>query len=491
MSDLMKDITALCKRRGLIYPSSEIYGGFANSWDYGPYGVLLKNNVKQIWWDAMVKSRDDIVGLDSAILMNPKVWEASGHLDQFADTFVECPNPKCKFRYRFPDDFPDVLATRNKHGLYEHSSNAGSMLCNKCGTDLWEVPMRNFNLMFQTFIGPTAHRELKPEEIDEVIFEPSERGGVSTVLCGIPKRHIIEYSPNAVAYLRPETAQGIFVNFKNILDSTRVKIPFGIAQIGKSFRNEITPGNFTFRTREFEQFELEYFVDPKNADKAFEEWKKERLDWYLKLGIDKKKIKHKDHPKKDLAHYAKAVTDIEYEFPFGWAELEGIANRGDYDLEQHQKVSGENLQYTNEAGEKFLPYVIEPSGGVDRAVLAFLIDAYKEEEVKGEKRTVLALNPKLAPIKVAILPLIRKEPLIKMANKIYTELKELWFVEYDESGTVGRRYRRQDEIGTPYCVTVDFDSLEDNAVTVRDRDSMNQERIDISKIKEYLIEKIK
>jgi len=429
MSDLMKDITALCKRRGLIYPNSEIYGGFANSWDYGPYGVLLKNNVKQIWWDNLVKSRDDIVGLDSGILMNPKVWEASGHLKEFTDSLVDC--KKCKQRFKL-DDLKQKKCT--------------------CGGEFTSA--RDFNLMFKTYAGPVE-------------------------------------SDASLVYLRPETAQGIFVNFKNILDSTRVKVPFGIAQIGKAFRNEITPGNFTFRTREFEQFELEYFVDPKNADKAFEEWKQNRLKWYLDLGIDKQKIKLKDHPKKDLAHYAKAVTDVEYEFPFGWAELEGIANRGDYDLREHQKLSGENLRYTDEEGKKFLPYVIEPSGGVDRTVLAFLIDAYKEEEVKGEKRTVLALHPKLAPIKVAILPLIKKEPLIKLANKIYTELKELWFVEYDESGTVGRRYRRQDEIGTPYCITVDFDSLEDGRVTVRDRNSMNQERIDISAIKEYLTDKIK
>ena len=425
----MKNIAALCKRRGIIYPNSEIYGGFANTWDYGPYGVLLKNNVKKAWWDAIVKYRDDVVGLDSAILMNSKVWEASGHLKEFTDPMVDC--KKCRQRFKLDDIKNNV--------------------CPVCKGQLTQA--RDFNLMFKTNVGS------------------------------------VEDKANLI-YLRPETAQGIFVNFKNVLDSTRVKIPFGIAQIGKAFRNEITPGNFTFRTLEFEQFELEYFVDPKEATKLFKEWTKSRLDWYVSLGIDKKKIRLEAHSKKDLAHYAKAVTDVEYNFPFGWSELEGIANRGDYDLKQHQEASGKSLEYTPVEGKKFLPHVIEPSGGVDRATLAFLVDAYKEEVVKGEKRTVLSLDSKLAPIKVAILPLVKKALLIKIAKKIYEDLKKEFFVEYDESGTVGKRYRRQDEIGTPYCITVDFDSLEDKKVTIRHRDSMKQERLEISRIQDWLSKKI-
>lgn len=484
----MKSIVALCKRRGIIYPNSEIYGGFANTWDYGPYGVLLKNNVKKAWWDAIVKHRDDVVGLDSAILMNPKVWEASGHLKEFTDPMVEC--LKCNTRHKFPDAFPKIKCKETVGG-YSYSAKRGEYVCPKCGSEIvdkdGDLPLlkfntKQFNLMFQTFIGPTAHKEFQPSEME---VEGDGEGGMQTYE-GAPARWLIEYDPEAVAYLRPETAQGIFVNFKNVLDSTRVKIPFGIAQIGKAFRNEITPGNFTFRTLEFEQFELEYFVDPKNATKSFKEWTKSRLDWYISLGIDKKKVRLEPHSKKDLAHYAKAITDVEYDFPFGWSELEGIANRGDYDLKQHQKASGKSLEYTPVEGKKFLPHVIEPSGGVDRAILAFLVDSYKEEIVKGEKRTVLSLDSKLAPIKVAILPLIKKTPLITIAKKIYEDLKKEFFVEYDESGTVGKRYRRQDEIGTPYCITIDFDSLKDKKVTVRDRDSMGQKRIKISELQNWL-----
>jgi len=417
---------ALCKRRGLIFPSSEIYGGFANTWDYGPYGVLLKNNVKQAWWTDMVQKRSDIIGLDSAILMNPKVWEASGHLTEFTDPLVDC--KKCKKRFK-----GDALT---------------GTACPECGGDL--TAAKQFNLMFKTNVGP------------------------------------VEDSDN-VAYLRPETAQGIFVNFKNVVDSTRVKLPFGIAQIGKAFRNEITPGNFTFRTLEFEQFELEYFVNPKDADKQYQAWTKARLKWYEDLGIDKKKLRLTEHPKSALAHYAQAVSDVEYEFPFGWSELEGIANRSDYDLKQHAKFSGEDMVVGE---EKITPYIIEPSGGVDRATLAFLVDAYTEEEVKGETRTVLALHPKLAPIKAAILPLVKKEPVVEIAKKLYEELRKEFFVEYDDGGTVGKRYRRQDEIGTPYCFTIDFETVDDKAVTVRDRDSMAQERIPISSVAEFLRKKL-
>jgi len=427
----MKDIVALCKRRGLIYPSSEIYGGFANTWDYGPYGVLLKNNVKQAWWEAMVKLRDDVVGLDSAILMNPKIWEASGHIKEFKDPLIDC--KKCKQRFKADD-----VKTKK---------------CPNCGGEL--TAPKAFNLMFKTNVGPVE-------------------------------------SDKNTAYLRPETAQGIFANFKNVLDSTRVKLPFGIAQIGKAFRNEITPGNFTFRTLEFEQFELEYFVLPKEATKSFKGWVDTRFNWYLDLGLDKKKLHKVPHPKSDLAHYAKAVTDIEYKFPFGQSELEGIANRGDFDLSQHEKFSKQNLKYTDEAGKKIMPYVIEPSGGVDRAVLAFLVDAYKEESVKGDKRLVLSLHPKLAPIKAAILPLVKKDKkLVDIAKGVYEELKADYFVEYDDGGTIGKRYRRQDEIGTPFCITVDADSIKDKTVTIRDRDSMRQTSVKISELGDFLQSKLK
>lgn len=454
----MKDIVALCKRRGLIYPSSEIYGGFANTWDYGPYGVLLKNNVKQAWWDNIVKSRDNIVGLDSAILMNPKVWEASGHLKEFSDPLIECEH--CNVRHKFPDAFSDIISAKKVDDGWIYKTKGMGPKCPSCGKMIDNfVPKskqpKQFNLMFKTNVGPVENKD-------------------------------------NIAYLRPETAQGIFVNFKNVLDSTRVKVPFGIAQIGKAFRNEITPGNFTFRTLEFEQFELEYFVEEKDANKIFKQWVADRFKWYVNLGINKKNLQRKDHSKSELAHYAKAVTDIEYNFPFGWSELEGIANRGDYDLKQHQKLSGKSLEYTPVEGKKFLPHVIEPSGGVDRALLAFLIDAYKEETVRGEKRTVLSLHPKLAPIKAAILPLVKKDAkLVKIAKDIYEGLKDDLFVEYDDGGTIGKRYRRQDEIGTPFCITVDSDSIKNNTVTIRDRDSMKQKSIKISKIKDFLDKNLK
>jgi glycyl-tRNA synthetase len=427
----MDEIVNVAKRRGFIYPSSEIYGGFANAWDYGPYGVLLKNNVKQAWWQDMVMKRTDIVGLDSAILMNPKVWEASGHLENFTDPLVEC--RECHQRFKADD-----LTEGN---------------CPNCKGELTEG--RQFNMMFKTHAGPA------------------------------------EDSASDV-YLRPETAQGIFVDFKTILDTTRNKLPFGVAQIGKSFRNEITPGNFTFRTREFEQFEIEYFVkDALSAKKAFDEWVKTRFEWYKGLGINPDNLRLHEHPKSDLAHYAVEVTDVEYNFPFGFSELEGIANRGNYDLSQHEKFSGQELRYFDEETKtKILPHVVEPSGGVDRAVLAFLTDAYTVERIEGEERIVLRFSPRLAPIKAAVFPLMKKEPLIMKAKEILHQLKEKWFVEYDESGTVGRRYRRQDEIGTPYCITVDFDSLEDNMVTVRDRDTMKQERILISDIVNFLERKL-
>lgn len=431
----MDEIVNLAKRRGFVYPGSDIYGGSANTWDYGPYGVLLKNNVKTAWWQDMVMKRMDVVGLDAAILMNPKVWEASGHLGNFTDPLVECKNCQARFRQ-------DQLEGEN---------------CPTCGKSDWGEP-RNFNLMFKTFAGPVEDT-------------------ASTI------------------YLRPETAQGMFVNFKNILDTTRVKLPFGIAQIGKSFRNEITPGNFTFRTREFEQFEMEYFC--KNADEAkqvYDMWLKERRDWYLKLGIRKENLNFRVHEEDELAHYAVAACDVEYNFPFGWSELEGIANRGTYDLAAHEEASGEELRYfDDETKEKILPHVVEPAGGVDRATLAFFVDAYTKEQVgDGDERTVLKLHPKLAPIKVAIFPLVKKDPLLTVAKDLTGRLKEKFFVEYDESGTVGKRYRRQDEIGTPFCITVDFDGVESTpqTVTVRHRDSMEQERIEVEKLEDWLDSRI-
>lgn len=456
----MEKIVSLAKRRGFIFPGSEIYGGFANTWDYGPLGVELKNNVKRAWWKNMVRLRDDIVGLDSAILMNPRVWAASGHVSTFSDPLIEC--KRCHERFR-----EDNL-WEGKYG--EIKTEHGKPLCPVCGGELTES--RKFNLMFKTFAGPVE---------DEA--------------------HMV--------YLRPETAQGIFVNFKNVASAARMKIPFGVAQIGKAFRNEITPGNFTFRTREFEQMEMEFFVEPGTDGKWFEQWVKNRIEWYLAYGIKKENLRLREHKKEELSHYSKATSDIEYKFPFsakggpasggGWGELEGVANRTDFDLKQHQKTSGRDLSYFDEEKKKaYLPYVIEPSAGADRAALAFLIDAY--DEIEGgrttttksakEKEVVLRLHPELAPIKAAILPLVKKEPLKKLAEEIYRDLKEEWMVQYDEVGSVGRRYRRQDEIGTPFCVTIDFDSLEKNDVTVRDRDTMKQDRVKIAELIDYLSEKL-
>jgi len=426
----MDKIVNLAKRRAFIYPGSEVYGGLANTWDYGPYGVLLKNNVKAAWWENLVIGRTDVVGLDSAILMNREVWKASGHEEEFIDLLVEC--KKCHLRFKKDD-------LKNNR-------------CPKCGEKL--APVKKFNLMLKTHLGPVDNQE-------------------------------------NLVYLRPETAQGIFVNFKNILDTTRVKLPFGVAQIGKAFRNEITPGNFIFRTREFEQMELEYFVYPKDEKKYFDFWVKEREKWYLNFGIKRKNLHLREHGKKELAHYAKRTVDIEYDFPFGRSELEGVASRGDFDLRVHEKFSGKDLKYFDEkTKKKFWPYIIEPSGGVDRAILAFLVDAYSEEKVRAEKRILLKLHPRLAPIKAAVLPLVKKPPLIKVAKKIFDGLKNKFTVEYDEADSIGRRYRRQDEIGTPYAVTVDFESLEDKKVTVRDRDSMRQERVKISEVGEYLNKKL-
>lgn len=437
MENLMEKVISLAKRRGFIFQSSEIYGGLASCYDYGPLGVELKNNIKKAWWKSMVNERENVVGLDSSILMNSKVWQASGHITGFVDPLVEC--KKCHKRFKL-----DSLKDESK--------------CPECEGDLTKA--KNFNLLFKTFMGPTDDRD---SEI----------------------------------YLRPETAQGIFVNFKNILQSTRMKIPFGIAQIGKSFRNEITPGNFIFRTREFEQMEMEFFVSPEEADKWYQKWQEYRLKWYLDLGIKKKNLCLKEHPKNKLAHYAKSCSDVEYNFPFGWSEIEGVANRGNFDLTQHAKYSGENFEI-EEDGKKFLPYVIEPSSGVERPLLAFLMDAYQEVEggrtkttkANKEKEVVLKLDERLSPIKVAILPLSKKQKLINQAKDITKDLQKKWTVQYDQTGSIGRRYRRQDEIGTRYCLTVDFDSLEDKKVTIRDRDTMKQDRVAISEIKNYLGERL-
>lgn len=446
--NLMEKIVSLCKRRGFIFQSSEIYGGLANTWDYGPFGVELKNNVKRAWWKANVYERDDIFGMDAAILMHPKVWEASGHIENFFDLKSDCKS--CKKRFKAQD-----LKDKNK--------------CPECGGNLTEA--RPFNLMFKTYQGP------------------------------------VEEETNLI-YLRPETAQGMFVNFSNILDSRHPKLPFGLAQIGKAFRNEITPGNFIFRTREFEQMEIEYFVHPQGADGKLEEWIEYRFNWYINLGIKKENLRKRPHSKEELAHYAKACTDIEYNFPFGastslstdgersrtigWSELEGIANRTDFDLRQHAKASGKELQYFDDAKrERFYPFIIEPSGGVDRSVLALLADAYHEEKVKDDTRVVLKLHKDLAPTKVAVLPLLKNRPeIVGLAKKIAQDLKKYFVTVYDDTGAIGKLYRRQDEVGTLYCVTIDVQSLEDKQATVRDRDTMKQERISIDKLKEYLSEKL-
>jgi glycyl-tRNA synthetase len=419
----MDKLVSLCKRRGYIFPSSEIYGGLGACYDYGPLGVELKNNVKACWWKAVVQERDDMVGLDASILMHPQTWVASGHVGGFADSLVDC--KECRKRWR-ADDVKDGK-------------------CPDCGGELTEPRM--FNLMFKTFVGAVE----------------DEAGTV---------------------YLRPETAQGIFVNFQNVLNSTRRKLPFGIAQIGKAFRNEITTGNFIFRTREFEQMEIEYFVKPGSDEELFQYWVGERFDWYVSLGIKKENLRLHQHSKDELAHYAKECYDIEYLFPIGWSEMEGIANRTDFDLRQHTSYSGKDLSYYDEESkEHIIPYVIEPSAGVDRSVLAFLADAYDEEQDKDEVRVILRLHPALAPIKVAILPLSRNEKLLPLSREIYTDLRRYWMVQYDNAQSIGRRYRRQDEIGTPLCVTIDFDSLEDNAVTIRERDSMKQIRVPVKELK--------
>ena len=455
-SKSMERITALAKRRGFIFPGSEIYGGLGSTYDYGPLGVLLKNNVRNAWWKSVVQLRDDVVGLDASILMNPKTWEASGHLQGFTDPLVDCKS--CKKRFR-ADHLLDARSAEMR-GLKEEPLNMKDVRCPSCDGELTDI--RQFNLMFKTFMGP------------------------------------VEESASVV-YLRPETAQGIFVNFDLVRESARQKVPFGIAQVGKAFRNEITPGNLTFRTREFEQMELEFFVKPGTDEEWFEKWKDFMMDWFIGLGGTKDNFRFFEHPKEDLSHYSKRTVDLEYNFPWGWSELWGCANRTDFDLKQHSEFSGQKLEYRDEhTGEKYVPYAIEPSLGLDRATLALLVDAYEEidggrtttTESAKDKEVVLRLHKSLAPIKAAVLPLSKKEPLRTIAQEINQELSKSWFVQYDESGSVGRRYRRQDEIGTPFCITVDFETPEDGKVTVRDRDTMEQERVSKEELVAYLEDKL-
>jgi glycyl-tRNA synthetase len=429
---LMDKLVSLSKRRGFIFQSSEIYGGVGSVYDYGPLGVELKRNVRSAWWEDMVHRREDVEGLDAGILMHPAVWEASGHVEGFSDPLVECQN--CHRRFR--------------------ADELESDQCPSCGMREQFTEPRQFNLMFKTFMGPVEEDA-------------------------------------AVVYLRPETAQGIFVNFRNVQDSSRQKIPFGIAQVGKAFRNEITPGNFTFRTREFEQMEMQFFVEPGTDEEWFETWRERRMAWVQSLGIRPERLRFREHGPDELAHYAKSAEDIEYRFPFGWKEFEGIHNRTDFDLAAHQERSGKKLEYVDApSGKRFIPYVIETSAGLDRTVLVVLADAYREERVGDEERVVLKLHPKLAPTKVAVFPLVKKDGMPEMARRIYDELRSRFTTFYDLSGSIGRRYRRQDEAGTPFCVTVDGQSVDDGTVTIRDRDTLEQVRVGADAISDWLDERL-
>ena len=433
--DLMDKLVSLCKRRGYIFQSSEIYGGTGSVWDYGPLGIELKRNVKELWWSAMVLQRDDVEGLDAAILMHPRVWEASGHVEGFTDPLVECSN--CHRRFRA--DLPEVEGGQ----------------CPTCGTRDAFGAARSFNLMFKTFMGPVEEDA-------------------------------------ATIYLRPETAQGSYVNFLNVQGAARQRVPFGIAQIGKAFRNEITPGNFIFRTREFEQMELQFFVEPGTDDEWFERWKEARMAWHRSLGIRPEKLRFHEHGPDELAHYAKKAVDIEYEYPFGWKEFEGVHNRTDFDLGRHQEYSGKRLEYIDPAtNARYLPYVIETAVGVDRTVLVALLDGYREETVEGEERVVLGLHPRLAPLKAAVFPLVRKDGLPEVAEKLHRELRVAAIPSfYDDAGSIGRRYRRQDEAGTPWCITVDGQTLEDQTVTIRDRDTLVQERVALDRVRNWIRDKL-
>ncbi len=493
-TDLLEKIVSLSKRKGFVFQSSEIYGGLNGCWDYGPLGVELLKNVKEEWWKFMTY-REDVEGLDASILMHPRVWEASGHVENFTDPMVDC--KQCKARFRL-DLLGDMINDKKKTKAYEEvknqlagnanlthqfesildaSASAGEaaldvaftallenaelspvllaeLNCPQCGNKGTFTPARQFNLMFKTFIGPVE-------------------------------------DSGAVIYLRPETAQGIFVNFLNVQNASRQKLPFGIAQIGKAFRNEINTKNFLFRTREFEQMEMQFFVNPSEDKKWYDYWKEQRINWYKSLGMNESKLRFHDHPANKLAHYAKEATDIEYQFPFGWGEIEGIHNRTNFDLSRHEEYSGKSMKYFDEGSkEKFLPFIIETSSGASRSFMAFLVDAYYEEEVKGETRSVLRFNPKLAPIKAAIFPLVNKDGMPEIARSIETDLRKNFKVFYDDKGAVGRRYRRQDETGTPFCITVDTQTLEDSTVTVRERDSMEQVRVASTTVKNYLLDKL-
>ncbi len=488
-SDVLEKIVSLSKRRGFVFQSSEIYGGLNGCWDYGPLGVELLKNVKEEWWKFMTY-REDVEGLDASILMHPKVWEASGHVENFTDPMIDCKQCKARFRLdilgdqlnekkkkkaidalkekmlddkslteKFASIFGDGSSFDEKFNLLLEDSELGKILlseinCPQCGNKDTFTEARKFNLMFKTFIGPVE-------------------------------------DSSAVVYLRPETAQGIFVNFLNVQGASRQKLPFGIGQIGKAFRNEINTKNFLFRTREFEQMEMQFFVKPSDDKKWYDYWKAERLSWFTSLGMTKEKLRYHDHPKEKLAHYAKEATDIEYQFPFGWGEIEGIHNRTNFDLSRHEQFSGKSLKYFDEESkEKFIPFIIETSAGASRSFMAFLTDAYHEEVVNNENRTVLRFHPRLAPIKAAIFPLVNKDGMPEIARKIEKDLRRSLKVFYDDKGAVGRRYRRQDEAGTPFCITVDTQTLEDKSVTIRERDSMNQVRVDSSQVLNYLLEKL-
>lgn len=449
----MEKIVALCKRKGFIFPACEIYGGFANAYSYGPYGVELKNNIKKLWWHKFIDSREDMVGLDGPILLHPKLWEASGHLDGFNDAMIDC--KECKMRYRADNLISEVLGIDLEGKLTEMTKVIQEQIkCPNCGKKKW-TEARYFNMMFKTEMN----------------------------------------SIEGPVYLRPETAGAIFVDFKNVVDSCRVKIPFGIGQIGKAFRNEIVARNFIFRIREFEQMEIEYFISPEiNWEPLFNEWLELQEEFALELGAKREDLRRYEHPKEKLSHYSRKTIDIEYNFPFGFAELFGLAHRGDFDLSQHQKFSGQDLQYLDQTtGKKYLPHVLEPTFGVDRCVLLALSAAYSEEDLaEGERRVVLKLPVKIAPVKVAVFPLLKnKSELVVKAKKIFDDLKDEIKCEFDDNGNIGKRYRRQDEIGTPYCITVDFDTLQNNDVTIRDRDTMRQERIKIPELKNWLIDKLK
>ncbi len=459
-------VVSLCKRRGFVFQSSEIYGGLGSCWDYGPYGIELKNNLQDLWWREMTQLHDNIVGLDAAILMHPRVWEASGHVSGFVDPLVDC--KQCKARFKAQDLVDGWRDKKKLDGLADGDIPPesegdletlklirwGEAVCPNCGTRESLTEPRLFNLMFKTFMGP----------VEEAA---------------------------SVTYLRPETAQGIYVNYQNVMNTARLKIPFGIAQVGKAFRNEITPGNFIFRTREFEQMEMQFFVKPGDDEAWLEKWRDERFASYLKLGIKKEKLRIHEHSEKELAHYAKAAYDIEYEFPFGWQELEGIHNRTDFDLKRHTEFSGKDLSYfVEQTREKFTPYIIETSAGLNRTMLVVLVDAYDEDVQDGEPRTVLRLHPKIAPTKVGIFSLVKKSGLPEIADKIAQDLRPVCAVFTDHQGSIGRRYRRMDEIGTPWGVTVDHQTLEDQSVTLRDRDTLAQERVNISDLPKIIREKL-